>query len=147
MDPFSKKMFKEFEVVQQQTGRMLRSMSISRMMPMESAPWQPPVDIYESVQEIYVYADLAGVDPDKLEVIIDEQQLLLKGKRQLPKQNTIACIQQLEIELGTFERTVTLSTIVDLDKVSSIYTNGILVVTLSKRKKSGKVNIQITSGV
>ena len=146
MDPFSKKLFKELEDMQQQTGRMLRSMSISRMMPMEAAPWQPPVDIYESEQEVYVYVDIAGIDPDKLEVIVEEQQLSLKGRRELPKQNIIACIHQLEIELGEFERTIALSTIIDIDSVSSMYTNGLLVITLPKKKKSGKINIKITSG-
>ncbi len=146
MDTFSKKLFKELEEMQQQTGRMLRSMSISRMMPMETAVWQPPVDIYEAEHETYVYADLAGVDPDLLEVIVDDQKLLIKGKRQLPKQKSIACIHQLEIELGGFERSVSLPSAVDFEQVSSVYSNGILVVTLPKRKQPGKVNIEITSG-
>ncbi len=42
MDPFSKKLLEELEQMQQ-TGRILRSMSLTRMMPLESGagsrPW------------------------------------------------------------------------------------------------------------
>ncbi|WP_028583315.1 Hsp20/alpha crystallin family protein [Desulfogranum mediterraneum] len=146
MDPFSKKLFQELEQMQQQTGRMLRSMSISRMMPMESGCWQPPVDIYEAENELYVYVDLAGVDPSQLQVTVDEQHLQISGKRQLPAQQSIACIHQLEIELGEFQRVVVLPSMVNVEAVDSTYTNGILVVTLPKRVKKGKVNIRITPG-
>lgn len=147
MDPFSKKLLKELEEMQQQTGRMLRNMSLGRMMPMESGNWKPPVDIYEAEQEIYVYFDLAGVDGDSLNVLVDEHQLLVNGRRQLPGHESIACIHQLEIELGNFERTVSLPSVVDANHVLSAYSNGILVVTLPKRQQKGKVNIKITPGV
>ncbi len=146
MDPFSKKILKELEQMQQQTGRMLRNMSISRMMPMESGSWQPPVDIYEAENEVYVYVDIAGVEQDDLDVSVDEHRLKISGSRQLPTQKSIACIHQLEIELGAFERVISLPSVIDVDKVDSRYIHGILVVTLPKRQKKGKVKIRITPG-
>lgn len=146
MDPLSKKLFKELEQMQQQTGRMLRNMSISRMMPMGGAVWEPPVDIYEAEQELYVYFDIAGANRDQLQVTVDEGRLIVSGKRQLPPQGSIACIHQLELELGEFQRTVMLPAQVDVDNVSSSYTDGILVVVLPKRVRKGKVNIEITPG-
>ena len=146
MDPFSKKIFKELEQMQQQTGRMLRNMSLSRMMPMETGRWEPPADIYEAETEIYVFMDIAGVDSDNLQVTVDGQKLVVSGKRELPPQQSIACIHQLEIELGSFQRTVMLPSIIDVDLVNSSYSNGILMVVLPKRIKKGKVNIQVTPG-
>ncbi|MDX9835667.1 MAG: Hsp20/alpha crystallin family protein, partial [Desulfobulbus sp.] len=66
MDPFSKKLLEELEHMQHQTGRILRSMSVTRMMRLESAGWQPAMDIYEAEDWIFVYADLAGVAADSL---------------------------------------------------------------------------------
>ncbi len=146
MDPFSKKLLEELEQMQQHTGRILRSMSLSRMMPMESGGWQPSVDIYESEDQIYVYADLAGVVGDTLRVVVEGQRLKISGVRQLPAHQSIACIHQLEIELGGFQRTVVLPSAVDIEGVDSAYTNGILVVTLPKRTKKGRVTIRITPG-
>ena len=58
----------------------------------------------------------------------------------------IACIHQLEIELGAFQRTVTLPAVVDVDRVQSAYSGGILAVTLPKRARKGRVTISITPG-
>jgi HSP20 family protein len=146
MDPFSKKLLEELEQMQQHTGRILRSMSLSRMMPMETDGWQPAVDIYEAENQIYVYAELAGVVSDSLQVTMDGQQLRIRGVRQLPPHQSIACIHQLEIELGGFQRTLTLPSAVEVAGVESIYTNGLLVVTLPKQIRKSKVTIRITPG-
>jgi HSP20 family protein len=146
MDPFSKKMLDELVQMQQHTGRILRSMSLSRMMPMDTGGWQPAVDIYEAEDSIFVYAELAGVIADSLQVTVDGQQLRVSGMRQLPDHASIACIHQLEIELGGFQRTVSLPSAVEVEGVESSYVNGILVVVLPKRVRRGKVTIRITPG-
>ena len=146
MDPFSKKLLEELEQMQQHTGRILRNMSLSRMMPLESGRWQPAVDIYEAEDRVYVYADLAGVSSESLRVTATDQQLHLSGVRQLPAHQSIACIHQLEIELGGFQRTVPLPAAVDVETIDSVYTNGILLVTLPKRIKKGKITIRIHPG-
>lgn len=146
MDPFSKKLLEELEQMQQHTGRILRSMSLTRMMPMETVGWQPAVDVYEAERAVYVYAELAGVTTESLRVTVDGQQLRISGVRQLPPHQSIACIHQLEIELGEFQRTLTLPSAVEIDGVESTYTNGILMVTLPKRVKKGRVSIRITPG-
>jgi HSP20 family protein len=138
MDPFSKKLLEELEQMQQ-TGRILRSMSLTRMMPLESGGWQPAMDIYEAEDRIFVYADLAGVTADSLQVTVTDQQLQVSGVRELPTAEAIACIHQLEIELGAFQRTVTLPAVVDVDRVQSAYSGGILAVTLPKRARKGRV--------
>ena len=146
MDHFSKKIFQELEEMQQQTGRMLRNMSLARMVPMGDRRWQPPVDIYEAESEIYLYFDLAGVDRRDFEVVVGEHQVRVSGRRQLPAQGSIACVHQLEIELGRFERTVSLPAVVDVDGADSTYTDGILMITLPKRQKKTRVRIQVQEG-
>ena len=108
---------------------------------MDSGSWQPPVDIYESEDEYYVYFDLAGADAQSFSVIVDGHQVRVHGKRQLPPHKSIACVHQLEIELGLFDRTVTLPGTVDIEAVTSSYTNGILTITLPKKQTRDKVNI------
>ncbi|MDD3813727.1 MAG: Hsp20/alpha crystallin family protein [Desulfocapsaceae bacterium] len=146
MAPLSKKLFREIQEMQMQTGRMLRNMSFSRMIKLESGSWQPPIDIYESIEEITVYCDLAGVSKDSLELLVAEDQLHISGRRQLPKTQPIVCIHQLEIELGAFERTVTLPARVDVEEVSSLYLDGILIVSLKKRKIENQIKVRIQVG-
>ncbi len=145
MDSFSKKLIAELEEMER-AGRRLRNMSLARMMPYKSGSWQPPVDVYEAEEEFYLYVEVAGVNKDSLAVIADEHQIRIKGLRKLPPQSSIACVHQLEIELGAFDRTVSLPATVDVNRVSSVYSEGILVVTLPKRKKTCKVQIRIIPG-
>jgi HSP20 family protein len=146
MDPISKKMLDKLEQMQQHTGRIFRSMSLSRMIAMDLDGWQPAIDIYEAEDYFYVYAELAGVVNDTLRVTMDGQRLRISGVRQLPPHQSIACIHQLEIELGRFQRTLTIPSAVEIEKVESTYTNGILVVTLPKQIRKGRVTIRITPG-
>lgn len=147
MDPFKKRLLEELEQMQQQhTGRILRGMSLSRRMPLESAGWQPPVDIYEAGDHIHVYVDLAGVAGDSLRVTVDGRHLYISGFRELPANHAIACIHQLEIELGGFQRTVLLPAAVDVEGVESTYSNGILMVTLPRKTRKGRISIRIVPG-
>ncbi len=146
MDRFSEKLVQELEAMQQQTGRMLRNMSLARMVSMERGCWQPPADIYEAETEIYIYFDLAGVVLDNLEVIVGEHQVHITGARQLPVHGTIACVHQLEIEIGRFERILSLPAVVDVDGAISSYSEGFLILTLPKRRKKGRVCIQVHGG-
>ncbi len=143
MDTLSRKLLKEMEEMQQRTGRMLRNMSMSRMLNMGSCAFLPSMDIYESEREYYIYADLAGVDAQSFSVVVDGHQVRIHGRRHLPPHQEIACVHQLEIELGVFDRTVNLPGAVDSEAVTSTYTNGILRITLPKRQARGRVNIAI----
>ncbi len=146
MDRFSEKLVQELEAMQQQTGRMLRNMSLARMVPVESGCWQPPADIYEAEKEIYIYFDLAGVTLDNLEVIVSEHQVKINGVRQLPVHGAIACVHQLEIEIGRFERVLSLPAVVDVDGAVSSYSKGFLLLTLPKRRTKGRVCIEVRGG-
>ncbi|MDD5760321.1 MAG: Hsp20/alpha crystallin family protein [Desulfobulbaceae bacterium] len=154
MAPLGKKLFREIQEMQMQTGRMLRNMSFTRMVKIESGLWQPPVDIYESAEEITVYCEVAGVIKDSLELLVEEHQIHISGRRQLPRmqvkvkdgmvslvpgmteERPVVSIHQLEIELGDFARTVVLPVLVDVEQVASSCLDGILVVSLKKKVES-----------
>lgn len=146
MVSLSNKLFREIQEMQAQTGRMLRDISFTRMVKMASGLWQPPVDIYESAEDITVYCDLAGVAKDSLELLVEEHQLHISGLRQLPKPPAIVRIHQLEIELGPFERTVEFPAVIDVSQASSSYLDGILLVSLKKRGDKKQLTVRIKVG-
>jgi len=146
MDNISRKLIEELEEMQEQTGRMLRNMALARMVPVESGRWQPQADIYEAETEYLVYFDLAGIDLADVEVVVAEQQVRLSGNRQLPVHKAIACVHQLEIESGAFERILSLPELIDVDRATSRYSDGILQLVLPKRRSRGKITIQVHEG-
>ncbi len=145
MDAFRKKLVRELEQMQQ-AGRILRNMSLAQMVALEAGGWQPAADVYEAGDEVFLYFDLAGVDGDSLDVLVEEQQVLVRGRRQLRLVQGISCIHQLEIELGSFERTVSLPALVDTSQASSLYKDGILLVRIRKKANRGRVRVHIDNG-
>ena len=84
MDRFSKNVLKELAQMHlQQSGRVVRSMSIARMIPAGGSGWQPAVDIYEAEGAFLLYAEIAGATAETLEVAVDATSIHIRGLRQL----------------------------------------------------------------
>lgn len=95
----------------------------------------PEVDISETDDNIMVSVDIPGMDEKDLSVSIRENVLTLKGekKREVQKENTVCLIS--ERNYGSFERSLTLPTNIQPDKVAAKYANGVLTVTLPKAEE------------
>jgi HSP20 family protein len=70
--------------------------------------WEPPTDVLETDESVLILIALPGVDPEKVEVVIQNGVLIIAGERVLPPQLRIARIHRLELPQGRFERHITL---------------------------------------
>ena len=69
--------------------------------------WEPPVDIFESNHEVTVLVALPGVEPDQINVLIDDCTLVVVGSRRMPAP-PLSEIRRIEIPYGRFERRIDL---------------------------------------
>jgi HSP20 family protein len=92
--------------------------------------WEPPVDVIETEQEILIFVALPGVDPDQVEVRIEDEALVVRGRRVLPPELRHAAIHRLELPQGRFERRVALPA--GRYTVRSRTADGCLILTLAK---------------
>ena len=93
--------------------------------------WEPPVDILETGREVLVLVALPGVDPERVEVAIEGDELVVAGTRVLPPELRTAMIHRLELPQGRFARRVRLPAGRYSDvRRSTVY--GCLAVTLEK---------------
>ncbi len=99
---------------------------------MQMASWEPPVDIFDSGHELLIIAALPGVEPEDLEIVIEENALRVAGLRRLPSITRAADMQRLEIPYGRFERRLRLPTS-HLRLNRSELVNGCLVLSMTKR--------------
>jgi HSP20 family protein len=76
--------------------------------PAQGPSWEPPVDVLETEREFLVLAALPGVDPERIQVTINNDVLLIAGERVLPPQLRTALIHRLELPQGRFERQIPL---------------------------------------
>jgi HSP20 family protein len=72
------------------------------------ASWEPPVDILETDNEVFVFVALPGVDADSAQAVIEGNELVIAGTRLLPDQLRTAIIHRLELPQGRFHRRVRL---------------------------------------
>ena len=70
--------------------------------------WQPPIDMLETEREVLILVALPGVEPDRVEAVIDGNDLLVGGARILPPELRTAVIHRLELPQGRFERRIPL---------------------------------------
>jgi HSP20 family protein len=70
--------------------------------------WEPPLDVLETEREILVFVALPGVDPERMEVLIQDGELVVRGHRVMPPELRRAVIHRLELPQGRFERRVPL---------------------------------------
>ena len=43
--------------------------------------WEPPVDVLETETEVLIHVALPGVDPEKVEAVIEDGQLVVRGRQ------------------------------------------------------------------
>lgn len=70
--------------------------------------WEPPMDVLETEREILVFIALPGVNPDRMEVLLEGSELIVRGRRVLPPELRRAVIHRLELPQGRFERRIAL---------------------------------------
>ena len=70
--------------------------------------WEPPVNVVETDESLWVISALAGVAVDRIEVRLEGHDLVIAGERPLPKCCQDGELKLWEIPLGRFERRVTL---------------------------------------
>jgi HSP20 family protein len=97
--------------------------------------WRPEVNLYETRSTFVVCADLAGMDQRSIEVSLAVNQLIIRGRRACPmpggKEKAVA-VHLMEIDHGSFSRTVEIPGDVDECNISAHYEAGMLWVTLHK---------------
>lgn len=109
----------------------------------DSAGFVPAVDVYEDKDNLIVETQLAGIDPEKVSISIENDVLCIKGESEKKSEVEDKNYYRKEIRRGSFFRSIALPTHVDGDKASAITAEGILKISIPKRNESGAKTIKI----
>ncbi len=108
--------------------------------------WKPNIDVYESLDEIMVLADLAGLNKEEMQIELGRRKIKIGGVRK-----TIWVLEKghyclAEIPHGHFERNIILPTPVDAQSAVASYSDGILMVRINKlpASKTHRITIKTT---
>lgn len=106
--------------------------AISPAFSLSERTWNPQMDIYETPEEIFIRAEVAGVEKGDLGVEINKKAVKIFGSRKSLPPIENATYRLAEIQYGQFERILYLPSPIDPEVVSSVYTDGILQLRLAK---------------
>ena len=123
--------FQELDRLQRQMDYLFQNVA-GRERYAQRAGVYPLVNISEDADHIYVRAELAGVNPEDLDITIKDQHLVVRGERKIPPEEKNVNYHRRERESGFFRRVLRLPAQVDPNKVEAGCKDGVLTITLAK---------------
>jgi len=100
--------------------------------------WNPPVDVSDGPDHVFVRMEIAGVQPENLSVVVDKNHLIIRGYRgdRTPTEGEEP--QIIEIRHGRFERVIHLPSNIFEDGIHASYREGFLDIWVPKGEAQGK---------
>lgn len=105
----------------------------------------PAVDMYEEKDNVIVETELAGIDPDKVDISIENDMLVIKGEGEKKSEVEDKNYYRKEIRRGSFYRSIALPTHVDGDKATAVAESGVLKISIPKLNEVKAKTIKITT--
>lgn len=115
-----------------ETGEWLTPWTTQRLLPAvpATAEFMPAVECYTKDKQLYLKAELPGVDPKQVEVTVVGNMLTIKGEKKEERKLEEENVYFREIARGHFERTFQLPEGVKKEQINATFQNGVLEVVL-----------------
>lgn len=105
--------------------------------------FMPAVDMYEDQDNVIVETQLAGIDPEKIDISIENDVLCIKGEGEKKTEVEEKNYYRKEIRRGSFFRSVSMPTRVLGDQASAVAEGGILKISIPKAPEAKPKSIKI----
>ena len=139
--------FRELAVVQDRMNRLFEDAWGGRTRrPDEdfvSGSWMPSVDVRETKDALELNIEVPGIEPKDVGVGVENGVLTIKGSRNFEKASEGETYHRIERAYGSFERSFTLPTNVDTERIQARYRHGVLQLTVPKREEAKPKSISI----
>lgn len=114
-------------------------------LPEKFSSFMPAVDVYQTKDKVIVEAPLAGVDPEKVDISIENDILIIKGSSEKKTEVEEKDYYRKEVNHGSFYRSIPLPAHVIGDKATAISSEGVIKIEIPKAPevKGKKVKIKI----
>ncbi len=134
--------FHQLEHMRHEVDRLFHALSSSARREPGTGVF-PAMNVTQDADNFYARAELPGVKASDLEISALGNKLTLSGKREIPAESESVSYHRREREEGSFNRSITLPSQVDVERVEATYTNGILTITLPKTEAAKPKQIAI----
>jgi HSP20 family protein len=137
--------FRDLVSIQDELNRLFgRTFNgVDPMRPAAAGAWIPAMDVLETEDRFVVKLELAGIDPEDVEVAVNGSTLSVSGNREFSTETNEENYHRLERRYGSFSRSITLPQTVDTEKVEASFDKGVLTVEVPKVERAKPKKIQV----
>ena len=107
--------------------------------------WSPRIDFMESRESITVKAEVPGIEPKDVQLMLENGVLTLRGEKRQETEQKDELFYRMERSYGSFARSLRLPANVDATKATAVFKNGVLTIVLPKTAEARGKAIPITS--
>lgn len=118
---------------------------LSEWLEEENGDGQLAVDVYQTPDDIFVRAMVAGVKPEDLDISITRDMVTIKGLREGTHEISEENFFFKELYWGSFSRTILLPQEVEVEESEASEKNGLLTLRLPKVDKGRQTKLRVKS--
>ncbi|CAA9570857.1 MAG: hypothetical protein AVDCRST_MAG87-2396 [uncultured Thermomicrobiales bacterium] len=96
--------------------------------------WRPPLDVYQTAGTIEIVAEIAGLDRQQIEVMIEGDTISIRGQRADPAACEQRSFHQARIVYGAFALDVHVPVAVEGERATASYENGFLRISIPRNQ-------------
>jgi HSP20 family protein len=106
--------------------------------------WTPQIEVERRKDAMVIRADLAGVNPDDVDVTVEDGVLTISGERRQERREEREGVVHTELSYGSFMRSIPLPDGADENRLSATMRNGSLEITvpIAARERGRRVKVQ-----
>jgi HSP20 family protein len=108
--------------------------------------WAPALDISERKDAYLVMVELPGVEPDDLQITMEDGLLTIQGERHFAHDSSEQQFHRVERRYGAFRRSITLPAQVQAEQIEATFDNGVLEIVVPKAEEAKPKRIQVRPG-
>ena len=136
---------REVAALQNEMGRMMSSL-LSAGGNGDGRAWVPPLDAWETENEVVYAFDLPGVPEERISIELEDGALTISGERERADERSGERAYRYERRFGSFSRTIALPHGVGESEVVADYRDGVLELRVTKPEAPKPRRIQIGRG-
>jgi HSP20 family protein len=138
--------FEDIRKMRREVDRLLEDVFGGRLVK-EPIPfvteWVPPVEMFETDNEVIVKAALPNIDPKHVDITVTNEAITLKGETKHEDEQKGRNYFRRELVYGTFLRTLPLLTEVKGTEAKATYKDGVLEVKVPKSERAKATSVKV----
>ncbi len=129
--------FEEIRRMQERLNRLFEEFSV--MPELRETKLSMPVDVIDEGEQVRVIADIPGFRKEDIEVYFEDGDLVIKAERSEETEEKGRDYIRRERRMGKLYRRIPLPADVSTEGVKARYTNGVLEITVPRKRRDRRV--------